>query len=742
MKLSRSLLPPLPPSISVYLALKVVSVLGSALAVPFALIYLHNVRGIPLDIAGVIWGSRIILTLVGSLVGGMWIDARGPAAGLLAGGALNASGWIMLAFATDATTAFTAAALTGFGSGLMADGVLLSRVVPREVRHAVFSLNFAAINFAFGIGAAIASFTATASNPNSYTILLIIAGASSLPATVYIQVVKRRVLPLDSHSVATPVRTRKGGYLEALRQPVVSRVALANLAYFLAGVAVWEVGISVYLKNTAGFDESNIGILFSVNCVTIVFVQLVLTRLIEGRQRLHVLIGGLGLWIACFIGVAVATATLDGTALFISLVVIAAVIGIAECTAPPTVKPLVVDVAPEHVQGRSMALLSNGRAVGMASGAMVVGVVLAHYPSALWPSAAAILGASALSLAFLHVPEDAREIPRTRGGSDEKQTTSATTQGRRIRLARVRRLRSGLRHQLHNWSEASLTIPSAVRDRLLSRGAAGREYAETVAPTVAVLAHEWRLDEPFRFFDGGIFSLVLAASRDGEPCVLKLVPPWMSYEQERAALTAWAGNGSPDLLESDPDRRALLLSFIAPGERFSEIDHERVTRLAQQIHLDPNRIDSGIVAALPSQEQAVAQRCATARQALLDMPDRGTEAEITVAERRMYDLVSSRPSDRVVHGDFQVRNILTCERQQLVAIDPAWACIGDPAMDLAMWAVSHGHVVDPFEIAAECARLYDLDPDRVRRWTRELAVVECFMGKSSRVKILRNWLEA
>jgi streptomycin 6-kinase len=38
----------------------------------------------------------------------------------------------------------------------------------------------------------------------------------------------------------------------------------------------------------------------------------------------------------------------------------------------------------------------------------------------------------------------------------------------------------------------------------------------------------------------------------------------------------------------------------------------------------------------------------------------------------------------LVHGDLDERNLLTCERRALVAIDPL-PCVGDPSYDAAYW---------------------------------------------------------
>ena len=62
----------------------------------------------------------------------------------------------------------------------------------------------------------------------------------------------------------------------------------------------------------------------------------------------------------------------------------------------------------------------------------------------------------------------------------------------------------------------------------------------------------------------GEWNTILAASRRGVPCVLKIVGPEHNAIDEAIALEAWNGNGAARLLEADRDHGALLLERLDP----------------------------------------------------------------------------------------------------------------------------------------------------------------------------------
>jgi MFS family permease len=194
----------------------------------------------------------------------------------------------------------------------------------------------------------------------------------------------------------------------------VSRLVLVSVAYFLAGEAVWTVGIGPYVKDVAGFPESRVGLLFAANMLAVFCCQFVVSRWAEGRSRLRVLACGHLVTAAAFVVVVAATRTLGGTSLFLVLVVVAIAIGAGECTEPPALQPLLLDAVPPQLQGRALALVGKGQTVGMAGGTAAVGLLLGWSADALWIAGALVLVASAALLTATIVAPEHRHVPQAR----------------------------------------------------------------------------------------------------------------------------------------------------------------------------------------------------------------------------------------------------------------------------------------------------------------------------------------
>src|ERR671919_1443921 len=81
----RSLSPELPRSVWVLQAGGLANFFGNGVVLPFLLIYLHNVRGISLSVAGLIVATNAVAGLASGALGGALVDRIGPRA-TLAGG--------------------------------------------------------------------------------------------------------------------------------------------------------------------------------------------------------------------------------------------------------------------------------------------------------------------------------------------------------------------------------------------------------------------------------------------------------------------------------------------------------------------------------------------------------------------------------------------------------------------------------------------------------------------------------
>jgi streptomycin 6-kinase len=203
-------------------------------------------------------------------------------------------------------------------------------------------------------------------------------------------------------------------------------------------------------------------------------------------------------------------------------------------------------------------------------------------------------------------------------------------------------------------------------------GEEGRAWLSTLPELRERVASEWSLRTGAELAGGSLAWTCEAWTEDGSEAVLKLGPPWPRVADEIAALRAWDGVGAPRLLRADVARHALLLERVRPGAHPDPGSAVEVAALLRALHVAPP-------AGLPPLGETVRRRLRRAADDGRASPEKFAWALDTV-ERLERD----PPSPVLVHGDLDERNLLTCERRALVAIDPL-PCVGDPSYDAAYW---------------------------------------------------------
>jgi MFS family permease len=405
----RTLNPPLPSSVRTLQAGALVNALGNGLAYPFLFIYLHNVREIDLATAGLIVGTNSAVGLVAGPAIGSLIDRVGGRATLAASLWLMAAGFGGYAFVEHPWQGFVASAIAGIGNGGFwpSQSSLIAGLTPAEQRHQAFAMQRVMMNLGIGLGGLAGGLVATTSEPNTFKILFLGDAATFL---VYSLVLVRVPAP---ERTPRPEGRERGGYGEVLRNRVFMAVVGLNLVFIGAGMAQLET-LPVYAKNEAGVTERGIGVLFFLNTLVIVLAQLPMARLLEGHRRMRTLALLGVVWAAALVVVPVAGAAVEGWTAASLLAVTFAVIAVGECLHGTVQAPLVADLADHSLIGRYMAASAFSWGVGFALGPAIGGVVMNHWPHALWPAAAAVcLAAGAVALALERaLPAGARTTPK------------------------------------------------------------------------------------------------------------------------------------------------------------------------------------------------------------------------------------------------------------------------------------------------------------------------------------------
>jgi MFS family permease len=380
------------------------NMLGYGAVLPFEVIYLHEVRGFSLGVAGLVVGFVTGVAVLASPFAGAVIDRIGARTTAVAAGLALAGGYGALAFATTPAMALGAAALAGVGNGGLApsQSALLAALAPRELRQRASAVSRIAVNVGIGLGAGIGGFVAGFGH-NGFIILFL---ANAVTYLLYVA--------LLAAAVREDVRPEPaaGGYRQVLRDRAFLRFALANVAMIAVGWGVLAWIVPPYARDL-GIASGLIGVLLLANAATVIFAQLPIVKAAEGRSRVGALSLGAGTWvIACLLALA---AQAGGPAFaFVCLVVAAIAFGVGECLHATAFMPLVADLAPDALRGRYMATAGLSWWVGLAAAPTLGGVLLAASGSLALVAGAAL---AVLTIVLLRafettLPLSLRLIPR------------------------------------------------------------------------------------------------------------------------------------------------------------------------------------------------------------------------------------------------------------------------------------------------------------------------------------------
>jgi MFS family permease len=403
----RSLDPQLPRDVWILQAGGLANMFGTGLVGPFLIIYLHNVRGISLGIAGLVVASHSAAGLVSGFVGGALSDRLGPKRVLSGALIVMAVAFGLYPLIRAPWHAFALWSLAGAGSGAFwpSQSTLLSSLTPKPRRHAAFAQQRMTMNLGIAVGGLVAGAIARTDRPGTFTILFLLNAATFL---LFVAVLRLVQAPRHREEHHEP-----GRYIDVLRNHTFVAYVVLNVVFIGAGIAVMSELLPPFAKNTAHVSEPAIGVLWFVFSGVIALAQLPVVKAVEGRRRMRGLALMGAVWAATFGAVFAGGAWLTGTQAALIFGIAVAVFALGECLHGAIYAPLVVDLAEPRLLGRYMAFSSFSWQLGWLLGPAAGGFVLQHEPLALWPGAAAIcLLASAYALALeTRIPVHIRLTP-------------------------------------------------------------------------------------------------------------------------------------------------------------------------------------------------------------------------------------------------------------------------------------------------------------------------------------------
>lgn len=295
---------------------------------------------------------------------------------------IESVGVLAFGFVTTVQQAAGAATLMAIGNaGIWApQSALLARLSTPEHRQRVFGLNFMLLNLGLGLGGLIGASILDSSRPETFTAMYAFNAASFLVYVVAVLTLRgvNGPEPHEPHEGDGP-----GGYREVLGDRRLRRYLLGALVLMTAGYGSMDAGLPAFMTVVAGLPVNAIGIVFFVNTLLIVVLQVWVLKRIEGRSRTRMLAITAVLWAAFWAVVAVSS----GFSPWVAGVLITVGFGVfafGEMIFSPVAPSLINAFAPPHLRGRYNAVGGLVWSVSGSLGPIIAGVMIGNGWGIAW----------------------------------------------------------------------------------------------------------------------------------------------------------------------------------------------------------------------------------------------------------------------------------------------------------------------------------------------------------------------
>lgn len=359
---------------------RVLLAVADGLTVPLTLIYLNQVRGIPLAVVGTLFAAMAVMSLVSVPFAGALLDRVGARPVLtvaIAGQALAALGlvWVDGTLAALAVMLLRGAAL---GPSFPAFGMLMAGLdEDPERQQRAFAVSFTWMNAAMGLGAAVTALVADVQDKTSFQAMFVACAVLALAASV---IVSR--LP-NVRPPAREEKEEKAGYREVLASPGLRSVMVAAFVLAFAGYAAVDSGLPAYASVVSDVPVNAVALALTVNTIVVVVAQLLVLRLVRRlrRSRALALIGLI--WGVSWAVLGLSAVPAGETTRIALIFAFSAIFALGETVFAPTFMPLVNTLADVRVRGRANAMATGTLTLAhVASPAISTGMISANLEGA------------------------------------------------------------------------------------------------------------------------------------------------------------------------------------------------------------------------------------------------------------------------------------------------------------------------------------------------------------------------
>lgn len=380
---------------------RIISATGFSIVMPFLSIYFHSSLGISMTSIGLVFLISSVAGAMGQLIGGEIADRFGRRNVMIASMGSRAMVFVLISVVIAYTNSFLLIALLVVCSNILgslfepASNAMVADLCEPSRRLEAYGLLRIGQNLGWTMGPLLGGLLAIMGYSSLF---LLTAMTSAIAAFIILFMVSESIrssFRRNDYSVSDLLDIRKDRNFAAF--------CFISVLLFLV-VAQMSSVYSVYSQSVVGIHIYEVGYLYAINGIMVVFLQMPVARFIARYRMTTAIAWGAVLYAIGYFAVAF---SYD----FFTLAICMVVISMGEIVTSPSSMNLVANMSPENERGRYMGVFGLFQSFGWSMGPFVGGLFMDAFvkvPYLLWGGISMFAIASAVGYLALRkqMPEE------------------------------------------------------------------------------------------------------------------------------------------------------------------------------------------------------------------------------------------------------------------------------------------------------------------------------------------------
>ncbi len=346
---------------------RLIMAFGYSIAFPFLSIYLYEVRNLSMSLIGSILGISTIFGIIGRILGGLLSDYFGSKNVLVISFFIRSfiflSISIVIAFNLDYRLFIPILILNSlfFSINMSNLDTLVAQLSKEEDRNLAYSINRVGVNLGWSLGPAIGGVIAV----KSFSLLFFI----SFLATIFSSIMLQLTIPNTNKTLKSfefPIK-------DILSNRQFLLFSLFSLGFFITMSQLIST-LSVYATSFVKISKNELGILYAINGLLVVFLQIPISNYIEKIDEKVALVIGTFFYFVGYLSIGFAN---DFYHLLISIIIIT----IAEMFVVPSAQTIASILSDKNKLGSFIGFFGLFQGLGWAIGPIIGGFFMDIFKS-------------------------------------------------------------------------------------------------------------------------------------------------------------------------------------------------------------------------------------------------------------------------------------------------------------------------------------------------------------------------